>query len=141
MDHDLDPPCLGIDYLFSVDGGGTNSAPHLCRRGCVADDSECHMIVGHAITEYTPRPRPLSRRPGCDVNHAQLLLDSGGDLRCKTMSGMNPLMCAVQQRWHSVSPTSVICAYNIQQQKSQVTGAAVNHLHSPQKRGTGLEQF
>ena len=35
----------GIDYLFSVDGGGTNSAPHLCRRGCVADDSECHMIV------------------------------------------------------------------------------------------------
>lgn len=34
---------------------------------------------------------------------SQLLLASGGDLRQKTMSGMNPLMCAVQQRRHGVS--------------------------------------
>ncbi|CAM9993472.1 unnamed protein product, partial [Scytosiphon promiscuus] len=37
------------------------------------------------------------------LDATQLLLDSGGDLRRKTMSGMNPLMCAVQQRWHRVA--------------------------------------
>ncbi|CAM9792983.1 unnamed protein product, partial [Ectocarpus fasciculatus] len=37
------------------------------------------------------------------LDATQLLLERGGDLRSKTVSGMNPLMCAVQQRWHSVA--------------------------------------
>lgn len=59
----------------------------------------------------------------------QLLLDSGGSLRCKTMSGMNPLMCAVQQRWHSVSPASFV------QQYCSTTLVTKRHAH---RRNSGV---
>lgn len=61
--------------------------------------------------QLTGWPRTCATRAPASVSLVplslffQLLLDNGGDLRNTTMSGMNPLMCAVQQRWHSVSPT------------------------------------